>query len=314
MSDRDKSSDLLSELEKLQRALDNNTDPKSTLDPIDLLDEIPLLDDMFDPDEEMPEAPNTMTSNVTPLRPATAAADKSGNKKQSELENALDLHQDTNDVNSNSEAAALEALFDADAPTEVSSVEDLINDAQSANTMAEVPSRESAPQEATPEERPSDVQEDLIAPILDAIVEQTPPHDPEQELLIHDDMDEEAIEPLAESLTNEAISGTEEFTAPDTSLEKATANPFLPQAVLEKLARERQAAQADAEQAHATIMNSSFSHQQKLLKEQAEAAAGAQPQLTPLVKQAIIDQLIDEMMPALERRLRAILEEKLSQK
>ena len=110
------------------------------------------------------------------------------------------------------------------------------------------------------------------------------------------------------------------------SVARVSGNPFLPQAILDKLAHEREAAQYSAEQAQATmakIMGSAVDDPctfDDLSDDEPEISADtplAEP--APLASQAIsdrhkaaiIDELVEEMLPQIEARLRQLLADKL---
>lgn len=110
------------------------------------------------------------------------------------------------------------------------------------------------------------------------------------------------------------------------SVARVSGNPFLPQAILDKLAHEREAAQYSAEQAQATmakIMGSAVDDPftfDDLSDDEPEISADAPlAELAPLASQAIsdhhkaaiIDELVEEMLPQIEARLRQLLADKL---
>ncbi len=87
---------------------------------------------------------------------------------------------------------------------------------------------------------------------------------------------------------------------------RVSANPFLPQAILDRLTQEREAAQHSAQEAHRTM-------QRVMEQKQVHASEQAvQQQLTTLQKEHLIDQLVAEMLPQLTERLREKLREKLN--
>lgn len=112
------------------------------------------------------------------------------------------------------------------------------------------------------------------------------------------------------------------------SVARVSGNPFLPQAILDKLAHEREAAQYSAEQAQATmakIMGSTvddpFTFDDLSDDEPfpltstdaplAEPAPLASQAISDRHKAAIIDELVAEMLPEIEARLRKLLADKL---
>ncbi|MFC3680203.1 hypothetical protein [Bacterioplanoides pacificum] len=110
------------------------------------------------------------------------------------------------------------------------------------------------------------------------------------------------------------------------SVARVSGNPFLPQAILDKLAHEREAAQYSAEQAQATmakIMGSAVDDPftfDDLSDDEPEISADAPlAEPAPLASQAIsdrhkaaiINELVEEMLPQIEARLRQLLADKL---
>ena len=88
---------------------------------------------------------------------------------------------------------------------------------------------------------------------------------------------------------------------------RVSANPFLPQAVLDRLQTERAAAQQSAEEAHRTMQRV-----QDRKQEDAKAAlSNIGRQLTAEQKTALIDQLVEEMLPQLAERLKDKLRQSL---
>lgn len=89
---------------------------------------------------------------------------------------------------------------------------------------------------------------------------------------------------------------------------KTSSNPFLPQAILDRLAQEREAAQQSAQEAHRTMQRVM---EQKQARAQ-QALAGMGKTLTQVQKDALIEQLIAEMLPAITERLREKLKHTLN--
>lgn len=92
-----------------------------------------------------------------------------------------------------------------------------------------------------------------------------------------------------------------------------SSNPFLPKAILEKLAQEREAAQYSAEQAQATmakIMSNAPEEPFRFDHEKTKASTDSNG-ISSLEKAALIDELVKEMLPEIEARLRKALHEKL---
>ena len=85
------------------------------------------------------------------------------------------------------------------------------------------------------------------------------------------------------------------------------ANPFLPASILERLAQERAAAQADAQQAHQTLIRPSESRTPPANHDLLEDV----PKLTEQQKQALLDDLVEEMLPTLRYKLRQRLKQLL---
>jgi len=90
---------------------------------------------------------------------------------------------------------------------------------------------------------------------------------------------------------------------------RVSANPFLPQAILDRLTQEREAAQHSAQEAHRTMQRVM---EQKQARASEQAVQQHMQQLTPLQKEHLIDQLVAEMLPQLTERLREKLREKLN--
>lgn len=111
--------------------------------------------------------------------------------------------------------------------------------------------------------------------------------------------------PLATGKDDVADSTTATTTAPA----RASANPFLPQAILDRLTREREAAQHSAQEAHRTMQKVM---EQKQARASEQAVQQHMQQLTKLQKEQLIDQLVAEMLPQLTERLREKLREKLN--
>jgi len=90
---------------------------------------------------------------------------------------------------------------------------------------------------------------------------------------------------------------------------RVSANPFLPQAILDRLTQEREAAQHSAQEAHRTMQRVM---EQKQARASEQAVQQHMQQLTTLQKEHLIDQLVAEMLPQLTERLREKLREKLN--
>lgn len=81
-------------------------------------------------------------------------------------------------------------------------------------------------------------------------------------------------------------------------------NPFLPKAVLERLSQERLAAQQSAEEAHRTMQRVNEQKQQKARSILSDVGK----QLTQEQKDALVQQLVDEMLPQIANRLKEKLQ------
>lgn len=81
-------------------------------------------------------------------------------------------------------------------------------------------------------------------------------------------------------------------------------NPFLPKAVLERLTQERLAAQHSAEEAHRTMQRVNEQKQQKARSILSDVGK----QLTQEQKDALVQQLVDEMLPQIANRLKEKLQ------
>lgn len=81
-------------------------------------------------------------------------------------------------------------------------------------------------------------------------------------------------------------------------------NPFLPRSVLERLAQERVAAQHSAEEAHRTMQRINQQRQQQA----SNLLSGIGKQLTREQKDALVQQMVDEMLPQIAERLKERLQ------
>lgn len=93
----------------------------------------------------------------------------------------------------------------------------------------------------------------------------------------------------------------------------SSSNPFLPKAILEKLAQEREAAQYSAEQAQATMAKimSNAPEEPFRFDHEKQRASTDENGISSLEKAAVIDELVKEMLPEIEARLRKALHDKL---
>ena len=93
---------------------------------------------------------------------------------------------------------------------------------------------------------------------------------------------------------------------PEPAAVRNSGNPFLPQAVLDKLTSERLAAQHSAEEAHRTM--------QRVMEKKIQKDAESIAQLNSNDHEQIVDELITELTPLIQARLREKLRSILSQK
>ena len=94
---------------------------------------------------------------------------------------------------------------------------------------------------------------------------------------------------------------------PPIATTKISSNPFLPQAVLDRLQTERMAAQQSAEEAHRTMQRVLDKKQQDARNTLSEIGR----QLSPAQKEAMIEQLVEEMLPQIAQRLKDKLRQSL---
>ncbi|MCA6065337.1 hypothetical protein [Thalassolituus marinus] len=105
-----------------------------------------------------------------------------------------------------------------------------------------------------------------------------------------------AVPAIAETPA-EPVSPAVSTQAPKASI---SANPFLPQSVLDRLAQEREAAQHSAEEAHRTM-------QRVMEQKQQRAQTGISDlgnRLSPAQKERMIEQLVAEMLPEITEKLK----------
>lgn len=81
---------------------------------------------------------------------------------------------------------------------------------------------------------------------------------------------------------------------------KKMENPFLPQAVLDRLTQERLAAQQSAEEAHRTMQRVNEQKQQRARNVLGDVGKN----LTTQQKDQLINQMVEEMLPQIAQRLR----------
>ncbi|GGY34635.1 hypothetical protein GCM10011297_04620 [Bacterioplanes sanyensis] len=87
-------------------------------------------------------------------------------------------------------------------------------------------------------------------------------------------------------------------------------NPFLPASILERLATERAAAEADAQQANVTLSSHQRRHTQREPSPNHDLLSDI-PRLSEQQKQALLDDLVEEMLPTLRYKLRQRLKDLL---
>lgn len=116
-----------------------------------------------------------------------------------------------------------------------------------------------------------------------------------QQLL--DNSTDEDIPILDEQIETEPPLITDAIHAPAT---KKTENPFLPQAVLDRLTQERLAAQQSAEEAHRTMQRVNEQKQQRARNVLGDVGKS----LTAQQKDQLINQMVEEMLPQIADRLR----------
>ncbi len=87
-------------------------------------------------------------------------------------------------------------------------------------------------------------------------------------------------------------------------------NPFLPASILERLATERAAAEADAQQANVTLSSHQRRHTQHEPSPNHDLLSDI-PRLSEQQKQALLDDLVEEMLPTLRYKLRQRLKDLL---
>ncbi|WP_221798861.1 hypothetical protein [Oceanobacter mangrovi] len=83
---------------------------------------------------------------------------------------------------------------------------------------------------------------------------------------------------------------------PTPPVSRPSNNPFLPQSVLDRLTSERLAAQHSAEEAHRTM--------QRVMEQKQQKDAAALAQLDTLEKEKLVEDLINELTPTIQARLR----------
>lgn len=126
--------------------------------------------------------------------------------------------------------------------------------------------------------------------------------------ILHELFEPEPMRPILKSvkplLTITPTPPDETVALVDEKLARAASNPFLPKSILDRLAHERKAAQDSAAEAHATMVKATARHQEM----RQSGAAGMNTPNTPLNKQAVIDELVADMLPEIERKLRIKLQ------
>ena len=325
MSSNKESRNLLDELETLKQVLDDaageKIDLERALTQLNTVDEIPVLSDLLSEESTAGVSPLKAVSgpqtgvkangNIATLRPVT----DTGN-------HPLDLRPQPRPLSPSEALNALHKQIDA-LPDEQRSGEDWFDGTGNATSSNTPLSSE-----------PMLLKDSLLDDVLqDAVA------DSDAEPLTLDDILDAGDEPLTRSSQDtdsaatpgeNAISDKDADREPASSQPQAkpaasaqteskhpnadpqadhkaappqTANPFLPQAVLDRLTRERLAAQHSAEEAHRTMQRVN----QRMDQKNAEAAAS----LTDHARDKLIEEMIQEMIPHIQARLRERLRQML---
>jgi hypothetical protein len=258
-NDQDEPSNLLRELENLQRVLDDaasdQVDHSRDIPTLDPVDDIPLLDELFS-DNDIPVLKAvTNKPAAVPLRPVAP------------LSPATPMSTDQQSAN---KADAGKPDTAAKAPRPVLRAQPL-PDVVIQRPQGDMPARPAQVSAATQVGTETRVAE----------TEATP------------------------SASSTATPAADNAAAPA----RVSVNPFLPQAILDRLTQEREAAQHSAQEAHRTMQRVM---EQKQARASEQAVQQHMQQLTPLQKEHLIDQLVAEMLPQLTERLREKLREKLN--
>ena len=283
MSNSNEPRDLLDELETLQRVLDD-----AASDQVDQATAIPVIE----PGEDIPVLSDALTdktmSQSLPSEPPLL-------KPEAPVLKAVAAPAFNPNLPSSNEA--IFPVEEEAASFHAHSIADLIDNALDNNEEAFVDLFDQQPELPNNDdvEIPTLLDSDVFAP-----PEPQQPAAPQQAVTTEQPPETQRPAPQAKSTV-------------------ASNNPFLPQAVLERLAREREAAQYSAEQAQATmakIMGTPPTEPTPSIEptppvESTATSTRGSSALSELHKTAIIDRLVYEMMPEIEARLRKILAEKL---
>ncbi|ASP40120.1 hypothetical protein CHH28_16200 [Bacterioplanes sanyensis] len=271
----DKSRSLLDELQMLQQVLDDaagETEGSTEFN----VDDIPLLDDVFDDpdtptvsDDSKPDS--TTNAQAEPMislaKPATASTQAS---------NAPDSTAPT----------PVTAAPQASKPAFVLAAEKQAARQQSdvsnvANTPVDTPT---ASNKVTP-----------LVPAKDSTASSEPLLSAADLLGLNDDNDSPDIIDMLDQL------GDSDAPAEDNS------NPFLPASILERLAQERAAAQADSHEANMALSQPN----KRPPPPDNHDLLDDIPHLTEQQKQALLDDLVEELLPTLRYKLRQRLKDLL---
>lgn len=247
---KDSASDLLRELENLQRVLDDAAGEHIShgreIPVLDPMDDIPVLDDLFTGDDTpvLKAVPKASITHL-PLQKSTPAPTEK--RKLHPVEEAI--------------AAAREL-------------------ANRASRMAQANSSDKPAQIITPAAFAS------TAPVTEApAFHQTP---------------FAAEVPAAALAEIPAAPSAPATPAAEAAPRKQSSNPFLPQAILDRLAQEREAAQHSAEEAHRTMQKVMEQKQKRV-----EAGVGdLGNRLSNAQKERIVEQLVAEMLPDITEKLK----------
>ena len=272
MSSNKESRNLLDELETLQQVLDDaageKVDLERALSQLNTVDEVPVLSDLLT--EEIPQGASPLKTVVgTNTAPKVAPLRPVAN----EPTHPLDLRPQPRPLSPSEALDALHKQIDS-LPEDQRQGEDWFGKNSEAESAA-----------------PPSLDE-LVT--LDEILEADGETPSEPNELI--DLDDAT--PVAPVASDEPEAPAE---AP--AEKPPTPNPFLPQSVLDRLTRERLAAQHSAEEAHRTMQRVS----QRMDQRNAEAAAS----LSDQARDKLIDEMIQEMIPHIQARLRERLRQML---
>ncbi len=264
MSTKKESRNIVDELETLQQVLDDAAGEKVNLEraltQLNTVDDVPLLSDLFG--ETLPE-PDAVLRPITGGKTAAISALKPS--QPSSPDGPLDLSPQPQQLTPAEALDAIQNQIDA-LPADQRTGEDWFEPVES-----------------------HEADLSLVTPIRAATTPDTPSSE-----TAPDATTEEASTPSAEHQSPEQRP-TESSASVDAE-PKLSANPFLPQAVLDRLTRERLAAQHSAEEAHRTM--------QRVSQRNDQQSADAIATLDDVTKNQLIDDLIEEITPHIQSRLR----------